>query len=264
MKIKGKKFYSDEFVNEQKILLLEMSTENIDWNRMYLAIGGPRIEHDAYCIEEFASPEWSILDIGALPPYLESLLSAKGFKNLHVLDPRTELFEEYFKMRGITAINADLLNPLEDGLAEAFDLVCLNEVIEHLAGNMLQAVERAITMVKPGGFIYVTTPNLRSISGLVSLLRYKVGLASKPHDTVRQQYERAGSEYGYFGHIREYTEKEIITLIESYGLKHRKSYFLPRYYWECWSVRWAAKAEELFPTWALFGKYLFQKPEEPN
>ena len=240
--------------------LLEGCDDNRELYRGYLKFSSQRIEHDAINLARSIPSDTSVLDIGAVPPLLASLLRDKGFSKITVMDPNPQLFKRFFVDRGIDYVEADMFQAEWPGLESKYGLVCLSEVIEHLGGNMVSALARAIDLVEPGGYFYLTTPNLRSISGLIALLWYGSGLASKPRDGVRAQYERAGSEYGYYGHLREFTGREVVDLVESFGLQHTASFYQARYYGKRRMERLAMALERVVPSYRLFGKYLFRKP----
>ncbi|MCC6145154.1 MAG: methyltransferase domain-containing protein, partial [Candidatus Hydrogenedentes bacterium] len=159
---------------------------------------------------------------------------------------------------GVHHIDTDLIQDTRL-LPDPCDLVCLCEVIEHLTGDLVPVFARLSRWVAPDGYLYVTTPNLRSISGLAGLVRHGSGLASKCHETVRQQYERAEGEGGYFGHVREYTAKEVVDFICSFGFGHVASayQFHPRA--ETLDRKLIQAMERMLPPWRLFGKHLFRK-----
>lgn len=224
----------------------------------YMEGNRPRIEADFEFIQENIDRDAAVLDIGGIPPLLAAMLRKKGFHDVSLIDPNVKLYDSYLNSNGICSIEGDLFQNV--GVPRHFDLVCLNEVIEHLAGNLLEAISHAVALITPGGKLMVTTPNLRSVSGIIALLRYRSGLASKPYDTVRMQYERAMAKYGYYGHLREFTEKEVIDLIESFGMKHVKSSFQVTYLNRPRPYRLIRMLEYLLPKYRLFGKYLFEKP----
>ena len=201
----------------------------------------------------------SVLDVGAIPPLLAGLLVQSGIQYVTVIDSNAEVFKSYFESVGITHIQGEILSADLEPLHRHFDLVCLCEVVEHLAGDVLLSVERVANCVTPGGYFYITTPNLKSISGALAIFICGSGLASKPHETVRAQYERAASQGGYYGHVREYTEKEIIDLVESMGFIHVKSSFQVRPRAQTRLEKCARFLEHLFPRLRLFGQYLFKK-----
>lgn len=230
-----------------------------DMYRDYLRCNSPRIVADANFVAKHVPTSAAVLDIGAIPPLLVALLHRLGYANCTVADPFPDNYRRFFDDAGIRALKGDLLNQALAGQESAFDLVCLNEVVEHLAGNLLPAVGNALACVKPGGLLMVTTPNQRSFSGFASLLFHHSGLASKPFDGVRAQFDRSSSAYGYFGHVREYTKTEVIALFASFGCDLVACEMQPNYLHKKGVMGYARRLEQLFPRWALFGKYLFRK-----
>ena len=246
----------------------------------YLFYNKPRIDADATFLLSHIVPEQKVLDVGAVPPYLCGILSKAGFKDLTIADPSAESFRGFLKPAGIAWNNVNLLDGIPKEFVGSFDVVVLNEVVEHLSGNLLKVVEQVSSCLKVGGKMMVTTPNLRSLSGLYALLFCSSGLASKPFESVRAQYKRSESSDEYFGHLREYTAREVITLVEGLGLKHLVSSYqsnytvIPnnfrerfdpfwksprRYHWFSKGYSLAAKLESYIPGWRLFGKHLFVK-----
>lgn len=88
-----------------------------------------------------------------------------------------------------------------------FDIVLCCEIIEHLImdpSHMLHEIHRVL---KPHGFLVLTTPNLIKLDNLFSLLRGK---------TIYYPY----SGFGVYGrHNREYTPSELVELLELHNFK---------------------------------------------
>lgn len=239
--------------------ILAGCTENSDRYRRYLTRTCWRVEGDvAFLRRAVPNPE-SVLDVGAVPPMLVGALADIGYHNLTVIDPKVEVFAPYFKRRDIHFVQGKLLSVDEIRLPQKYDLVCLCEVLEHLTGDIVSSLETVSRWVAPEGYFYLTTPNLRSITGAVAIFARGSGLASKSLEPIRKQYSRADTPDGYFGHIREYTEKEVKNLVEGLGFRHVESSFQVHPRAERFSTRVIRALETAFPSLRLFGKYLFQK-----
>ncbi len=81
-------------------------------------------------------------------------LRHRGYTNLSGTN-----YGEYAAIEGMPIIqNVDLLTglPLEDGL---FDVVICSEVLEHVC-NHVQAIQELTRIVRPGGLLFLTTPNI--------------------------------------------------------------------------------------------------------
>jgi len=246
-------------VTEAIITLRKMCSNNVDWYYDYMTGNAPRILADAHFISRQIPQSNKILDIGAIPPLFTELLRRNGFQFCSVADPNPEPFAEYFRTTGVKSHKIDLLKGAPDEFISCYDVVCLNEVIEHLGDNLLLAIQSAKDCITPGGYLMITTPNLRSIWGLIALVLKSSGLASKPNDNVRAQYDRASTQFGYYGHIREYTKREIVELLASFGFKLHAYEFQANYIHFGRFTKLTAALERMLPEWRLFGKYLFQK-----
>jgi 2-polyprenyl-3-methyl-5-hydroxy-6-metoxy-1,4-benzoquinol methylase len=108
--------------------------------------------------------------------------------------------------RGITAVRAQVEAPLpfQDG---SFATVLAAEVIEHVFDT--QAVIAGFArVVRPGGWVVITTPNLVALSGRAQLL-----LGRSPHNV---EFD-AGP--GTSGHIRYFTFDTLELLLRRAGLQ---------------------------------------------
>jgi SAM-dependent methyltransferase len=238
--------------------LMRGCTQHEKKYRHYLERTSWRVLADHGVLRQHAAGAKSVLDVGAVPPLLAALLRVDGM-DAAVADPGADAFGPYCDARGIAWANADLLAGHDPFPGRQFDLVCFCEVLEHLTGDVLGALDRVIDKVTPGGLLYVTTPNLRSVSGLVALLWHGKGLASKWRETVRDQYARAAQGGGYYGHVREYTAGEVITLFENLGFEHLASAYQTHPRAETPGRKVIQNVEWMFPTWALYGKHVFRR-----
>lgn len=239
--------------------LLSQCSKNKEFYKKYLAINNyERIKVDFEFIIRYIKPCTSILDIGAIPPLLESLLLKHGYKNITVIDPNATHFSNFFNQNSIQYINDSIFTMNEPTSSSAYDLVILTEVLEHLNGDICSVLEKITRYVKPNGLLYITTPNLRSISGLYAIIEKENGLASKCRDTVWNQYTRYHSN-GYYGHIREYTSTEVVKLFKNYGFELIDSLNYHEFRNENTVV---IALEKLYPSFGLFGKYLLKKIKE--
>lgn len=218
-----------------------------------------RVEADFAFLKKTVPNPANVLDVGAIPPMLIGLMAHDGMKHLSVMDPHANRFEAFFKRHGIAYVEGDLLAGNTPEQPTPFELVCLCEVLEHLPGDIVYTLEQVSNWVKPGGYLYLTTPNLRSVSGAVGLFWRGSGLASKSREPIRKQFARAKGGYGYFGHIREYTEKEVRNLVEGMGYDHVATSFQVHPRAETFDARVIQILETMLPPFRLFGKYLFRK-----
>ncbi|RLD25746.1 MAG: hypothetical protein DRI70_06655 [Bacteroidetes bacterium] len=83
----------------------------------------------------------------------------------------------------------------------------MSEVIEHLYTSPVRVLSFLKTLLLPGGLILVTTPNGLSISRRLKLL-----FGIHPYEMIRESRVNPG-------HIREYTQSELINAGADAGLE---------------------------------------------
>ena len=140
-------------------------------------------------------------------------MSERGF-SVSALDLAPQRFS-----RTISSLQLDVLScdveietvPFEDN---TFDLIVFNEVFEHLRINPIFTLREALRVLRPGGKLLLSTPNLRSFRGLKNLL-----LHSRAHATsggLYREYEKLET-LGHMGHVREYTAREVADFLSCVG-----------------------------------------------
>lgn len=239
--------------------ILEGCESEVDRYRQYLTRTSWRVTADFIFLNRHVPNPESTLDVGAIPPMLLGLMVHNDARNLTVVDPHANRFLPFFERHNISCIVGDLLSDTNPITPDQHELVCLCEVLEHLPGDIVHTLNKVSAWVAPGGYFYLTTPNLRSVSGAVGLFIRGSGLASKSRESIRKQYARAQGGYGYFGHVREYTEKEVRDLVEAMGYEHIATEFQYHPRAETLDARIIQLMERALPPFRLFGKYLFRK-----
>ncbi|MFC1746850.1 class I SAM-dependent methyltransferase [Candidatus Neomarinimicrobiota bacterium] len=255
-----KRIYYKKYGKETNDLIHELASshENSHFMREYMLSNYPRVRKDAKIVRKYTNKNSTILDIGASPPLLTALLKQTGRDHLTVIDPYASKFLNYLHINNIQYFDNDLLEGDINSIGE-YDFVCLCEVIEHLPSDIPEIIQRITLHVRIGGILFLTTPNLRSISGFLALLLNGSSLASKPTEGLVEQY-RKKNELGYYGHLREYTAREVVDICESVGLQHVKTILQPDYRLHPRS-KVAGIFETLIPPLRLMAKYLFRRVE---
>lgn len=168
--------------------------ETDDWMYHYL------LQNLARDIE----PGFDVLDIGCGNGVL-SLYCAK--RGCHVLG--IDISEKAAEASQIAAGNLGLSKhatfkavPLEDlPDDQAYDLVVLSEVIEHIPDDVA-AMKKIACILKPGGKVYITTPSSYALAHRLRLLLFR-------HDDFDRRV----------GHVRRYTKESLAALVQEAGLK---------------------------------------------
>ncbi|MEM0989361.1 MAG: class I SAM-dependent methyltransferase [Pseudomonadota bacterium] len=167
---------------------------------------------DLGMLRTFASKSDTIVEFGAVPCLLTSATQAMGFKILGVdLAPeRIASVSERLEVLKCDIEREEV--PLEDGTA---DLVLFNEIFEHLRINPIFTMKEVARILKPGGTLLVSTPNLQSLAGMKSLLLSNRSALLCP--MIYDEYKKVSS-LGHMGHVREYTTRDVNDFLSNFGL----------------------------------------------
>lgn len=161
----------------------------------------------------------TVLDVGIFPPlaFEAMMVAALPSVRLHGVWEGPEPYYQQIRSRDDSLADFDiLLNPANierDRLpyeTESFDLVLGMEIFEHLALDPYFFLSEAARVLKPGGHILLSTPNVASHRGVWKALNgqsaYSFGL-----------FVPTGGVYGR--HNREYAPREVETLAKSVGFE---------------------------------------------
>ena len=113
-----------------------------------------------------------VVDVGAGEGYFSTMIgdrvSAELGRSPASVLAACDLFPQYFRYEGVTCdpINADGSLPYPDG---AFDVACSLEVIEHIK-DQFAFTRELYRIVKPGGVVIVSTPNVLNLNSRVRYL----------------------------------------------------------------------------------------------
>lgn len=97
-----------------------------------------------------------------------------------------------------------------------FDYIICTEVLEHLVVNPVEFLKSLLAILKPGGFLYLTTPNF-----------FRYDNMNKLNDGVNPQmvYPGAGKNKDAHHHFREYEMNELLQFIREAGGETVENYF---------------------------------------
>jgi SAM-dependent methyltransferase len=157
-----------------------------------------------------------LLELGAAPYFMSLMLehytkytvfTANGFRVGDLEEKSIRLVKNFtreehtFKYRTFN-VEIDCF-PYPDHI---FDIVLCCELLEHLALDPTHMLLETHRILKPGGRILITTPNVLVLRNLVSLLKHRRNI----------YYPYSG--YGVYGrHNREWTLDEVIQIVSGCG-----------------------------------------------
>jgi len=192
-----------------------------EWLSRYCRQHRQRLAIDLEIIEQQVEPGARILEYGAIPLLLTGALTELGY-NLSAIDVRPERFAKAIAALDLDITRCDVETEVVPFDAETFDVVLFNELFEHLRIDPIFTLEEARRVLKPGGALLLSTPNLRSLRGIRNLLLRNQGHAASAG--VYEQYEKLET-LGHMGHVREYTTREVADFLGRVGLRVDKIIF---------------------------------------
>jgi SAM-dependent methyltransferase len=135
---------------------------------------------------------------------------------------------------------------------DSFDAAIFNELFEHLRINPIFTLREVLRVMKPGATLTLSTPNLKSLGGIVNfLVRDKAySCAASIHDEYRKL-----ADIGHMGHVREYTPTEVAEFLAAIGFEVTSVIFRGEY-----TKPLARAAISLMPRLSPFVSFLARKP----
>ncbi|MCS6955674.1 MAG: class I SAM-dependent methyltransferase [Candidatus Calescibacterium sp.] len=155
-----------------------------------------------------------ILEIGADPYHFTGLCKLEGI-DIISLDIHPDYENHIVKTLGLKVIACNIETekmPFEEG---TFDVIMFNEVFEHLRINPIATLKEINRVLKPGGILYLTTPNMYMIRNIYRFVR-GWGL-----DDPYYEFNKL-NEVGYMGHVREYARWQIVKFLSNTGFEVEK------------------------------------------
>ncbi len=160
-----------------------------EWYEVYSRDHGERFAFDLDLLGRYSKKGDRILEFGSVPPLLTAAM-AKDYDVIGI-DIAPERFKTAINKYSLEIIQCDIETqklPLED---DQFEGVIFNELFEHLRINPIFTLREARRVLKPNGILMLSTPNLRSLGGLLNLLRgYNYSCGADPY----QEYSKLAAE----------------------------------------------------------------------
>jgi 2-polyprenyl-3-methyl-5-hydroxy-6-metoxy-1,4-benzoquinol methylase len=156
----------------------------------------------------------SLLDVPAGEGALAGRLIAAGFE-VHCCD----LYSEIFRLAGVEIRRGDLNKELPFG-DRSFDYITCLEGLEHIE-NPQQAIREFARLLRPGGQLVVSVPNILNVEERLKWLLY--GYTSHFKPITREQVARLRAEYDnreeIAAHVNPIGYSELRYILEKNGFQ---------------------------------------------
>lgn len=184
--------------------------ELASWYRHYSQGQKRRLMHDVGHVRRYIKPGEKVLEFSALPPILTVVLARSGF-DVCGLDLKPERFQASIDAERLDIRKVDFETeplPFADG---EHDAVIFNEIFEHLRINPIFTLSEIHRVLKPGGVMLLSTPNLTSWKGWY-FFALKGRLAPDPYKEFAKL-----DRLGHMGHVRIYSVNEVARFLHMTG-----------------------------------------------
>jgi len=211
---------------EHHLALIDRVTERIEpddsslveWFSEYCRQHRTRLAADLHLIDRHVEKGARVLEYGAIPLLMTAALAALDFK-VSALDLGPERFARAIESLGLDVTRSDVEIEAVPFAGGTFDVVLFNELFEHLRINPIFTLKEVHRVLKPGGLLLLSTPNLRSFRGIRNLILRDQGHAVSAG--VYRQFEKLET-LGHMGHVREYTAREVSDFLTRIGFRVEK------------------------------------------
>lgn len=189
--------------------------------REYFKIHRRRYAHVlAWVMQLAGGNKLRILDVGCFPMHITHALRAFGHDVYGIASEHEQVRD---KKVSVLDIESDPL-PWANGY---FDIVLVNEVIEHLPHSPIFALREVWRVLRQGGYVMLSTPNQAKLVN-----RLKLVFGRSIYFATWRYFENEGRGDSLFHrHNREYTMKELVAMLIKVGWKvDRRGYlssFIP-------------------------------------
>ena len=181
------------------------------WSRRYLKNHRQRYESDLRLLQHFYRGG-EVLEIGAAPCQLTVVLLQRGYP-VQAVDLDPDRFLPIIRKYSLPVIKCDIERERFPFERARFSFILFNEVFEHLRIDPIATLAEIRRVLRPGGSLVLSTPNLYSLKSIASFLR------GRGFDDPYREFHKLHS-LGHMGHVRVYTARQIRTFLSGAGFRN--------------------------------------------
>ncbi|GBL04182.1 bifunctional 2-polyprenyl-6-hydroxyphenol methylase/3-demethylubiquinol 3-O-methyltransferase UbiG [Glaciecola sp. KUL10] len=227
--------------------------EIVDWYKKYANSQRKRLSYDIDYTEKFCEQGDKILEFGSAPFLLTTVLKNKGYE-VTGLDLKPGRFAGSIHKHKLDVKRIDFETQALPFENNTFDAAIFNEVFEHLRINPIFTLRQVHRVLKPGGKIMLSTPNLMSWKGW-----YNFVFKNKLPCNLFNEYRKL-ELIGHMGHIRLYSTNEVITFLSHIGFDTEVIIYRGEWQSDSESKRtWGNRFLKLFPKYRTFFSVVAKK-----
>lgn len=184
-----------------------------DWHTNYARNHGTRLAFDLDVLKDRVQTGSNVLELGSIPLVFTLAAAFSGYV-ITGCDINPARYAGAILKNKLTVAKCNIETDPLPFKNDSFDAIVFNELFEHLRINPIFTLRETLRVLRPGGVLMLSSPNLRSVNGLINFL-----LWNRAHSCFADPY----SEYqkletlGHMGHVREYTTTEVTEFLEKIG-----------------------------------------------
>jgi 2-polyprenyl-3-methyl-5-hydroxy-6-metoxy-1,4-benzoquinol methylase len=163
----------------------------------------------------------SVLDVGTTLGILPLTLRSMGINSSACDHPRFKTYAEWIEREGVPYTSVDLMDGDLPYASDSFDVITFKQVIEHLPCSPKAVLLSFRRILRPGGLLLLSTPNILRLSSVARLLGRR-----SIYPPIEQFFH---SDFPFTGHYREYTLAELKSTLAWSGFEVLQSTYLQQY-----------------------------------
>jgi 2-polyprenyl-3-methyl-5-hydroxy-6-metoxy-1,4-benzoquinol methylase len=171
--------------------------------------------------QQHSGDGFKVLDVGTSLGILPLTLRSMGISASACDHPRLGKYGPWIEKEGVPYSQFDLMEGDLPYASNSFDVITFKQVIEHLPFSPKPTLQSFYRILRPGGLLLLSTPNIVRLSSVLRLL-----LRKSVHAPVDHFFH---SEFPFTGHYREYTLDEIKRMLVWSGFDVARSVYLQQH-----------------------------------
>lgn len=196
------------FLNEITVTITNQPIKN--WAIKYL---DGHLNHYSHVVSKILSLSINneivrILEIGAVPGHISAILKKLNYE-IDIVDINPDRAKEVFQYSEILTYKVDIEKEALPIGNKQYDLILMNEVLEHLRYDPLKIFYEVKRVLKDGGIFFLSTPNI------TPLMRIRFLFGKDYTDDILNEFEKI-TKIGHMGHYRIFSIFEVIKILKHF------------------------------------------------